>query len=719
MTRVRFPGRLETSTKLFGQFTFKDLARLLLPATIVYTTAPTPVLFGVAAVTGVAWYWAKPFNQHLDQLAYNSVRWLVEKKTTNYVYPKAENTYVKTNTGRAAIIQVSATNLDMKTGPEQGALHNIYQDLLDKVNYPLHIHSVQTKLSLEDYAQEIAKSGNGDEYLREDYVEFCHNLSDRDLSKTTHYIVLRAEQETSHCLKQKLPVNLNQKSKTAKGKLDDRSREVTKALNTGEIQAERLKGRKISQTADRISITPPGTAVLEEKEEAGISPAWASDPKRYSSNNHYRKTLYVSEYPASLEMGWPLHLLRTDGLVDVVQVVEPRDPGKATKKLQNLSEKLNAEINSFLSQGYRGTNKLESLLEDTEWILDLLADRKASPVDYGVYITSHSDSQQKALQTHRQVKNRLNTQQLQYENTVLRTDQAYKTDQPLLRDALNETQLVPSNSAAAGFPFGTQQNSDEHGVIHGIDTSDDTPILADRFQWSSHSTARMGMVGSGKSYTAKLELIRSSIVYDNLQIIVVDPKKEYDQLIKKLGGVKADPRQTHGLKQAEGQHLCFQVEERGQEENVDQLVDLVREIYSYTSKNQDKTLVLIDEARILMNDEEGRQVLNQFILEARDTNTAITLISQNASHFTHCREGREILDNMPAKVFMRHERVPDSVADYFQLSDRERQELYELKTGTDAEYSEALLKISGKLDTRIRIESTDYEHRLINRGDNQ
>jgi type IV secretory pathway VirB4 component len=109
--------------------------------------------------------------------------------------------------------------------------------------------------------------------------------------------------------------------------------------------------------------------------------------------------------------------------------------------------------------------------------------------------------------------------------------------------------------------------------------------------------------------------------------------------------------------------------------------------------------------------------LNQFVLEARDTNTAITLISQNASHFTYCREGREILDNMPGKVFMRHDRVPEDVVDYFQLSQQEKQELYELKTGTDSAYSEALLKITGRLDTRVKIESTQVEESIINRGE--
>jgi type IV secretory pathway VirB4 component len=221
------------------------------------------------------------------------------------------------------------------------------------------------------------------------------------------------------------------------------------------------------------------------------------------------------------------------------------------------------------------------------------------------------------------------------------------------------------------------------------------------------------MVGSGKSYTTKIELLRSDIVYDDLQIIAVDPKKEYRKVIESLNGVCVRLPYSGDLDQLGDRHACFQVKERGQRDDVNTLVDLVQDIYRYTSKNQRKTLVLIDEARILMNHETGRQVLNQFVLEARDTNTAITLVTQNASHFTYCREGQEILDNMPGKVFMRHDRVPDSVVEYFQLSERERQELHELKTGTDSPYSEALLKISGKLDTRIRIKSTDTEHRII------
>ena len=701
MPGIRFPGKLTVSTRFFGQLTAKDLTRLITPLGLAYLLTPTLPGFTLAALFAVTWYWWTPYGQHLDTLLYNLIRWNIQVKKINQRSKGfARDDHINLGNGQAvAIIEITPTNLDMKTTAEKQALHSVYQNLVDIVNYPIHITSRQEKLDLENYIQKIKQGIPEHGRVKREYIRLCELYSEQNLTHTKHYIKIFAEKDSKTLLPSFLQVeDEDLTEKTLKEELNSRANEVIDTVNTAELQAESVTGHELKNKNRSANTTSPP-----------IKPGWTlkNDGPVF---NGYKKTFYISEYPSSVELGWSLQLLRVDGSVDITQVIEPRNPGKAASRLQRISEKLNAEIDSFLSQGYRGTNKLETLLEDAEWMLDLFAERKATPVDYGVYITSKADTEKKCIQTHRQVKNRLNTLQIQYRSPVFRTDQAYITDHPGKGDKLRETQLLPSTSAAAGFPFGTQTTQQNQGVIYGVDTNDETPVLADRYSWPSHSMARMGMVGSGKSYAAKLELLRTSLVYEDLQIIVVDPKQEYSRIIEALNGrtqtLDSDYRFTD-------EHLCFQVNERGQQEDVEQLVDLVQEIYSYTSKNREKTLVLIDEARILMNHKQGRRVLNQFVLEARDTNTAITLVSQNASHFTYCREGREILDNMPGKVFMRHDRVPDSVVDYFQLSDQERQELYELKTGTESQYSEALLKITGKLDIRIQIESTPIEDKII------
>ena len=64
-------------------------------------------------------------------------------------------------------------------------------------------------------------------------------------------------------------------------------------------------------------------------------------------------------------------------------------------------------------------------------------------------------------------------------------------------------------------------------------------------------------------------------------------------------------------------------------------------------------------------------------------------------------------------MFFRHQRVSPDIVDYFQLSEQEVIDLYDLKTGTESSYSEAILKISGRLDAKIRVKATPAEHQLI------
>ena len=715
MSRVeyRMPGRLKVPARFFGKFTWKQLVRLALPPILcvaIFGSTLTPELvfwLAISALIGVAWYGFRPFNQYIGELAVNAATWLVgwSNVAGNAVEELSDN-YVVTESGEVlAVIEVEPASLEMRTEPEQRALVSIYRNLFETVSYPVQVHSRQKPLSLEEYRSLIAENGSPDKVLKQDYVEHIEEFNAGKLSRTRHFIVIRVNRDSQRWIEKQLRSSLSfleEEEETERqillDELDSRCRDVLSTLNTADLSAERLEKQELKDVIY-------SNRRLEPKPD----PFHTTQPK--DGRGEYRKTVSLTEFPTSVQAGWPAQVMRTDGLVDVVQVIEPRSTAKTSKKLQRVSEKLNAEIDSLLRQGYRGTNKLEGLLEDTEWFLDLLANREDQAVDYSVYITAHGDNREACDRTFEKVCNRLETVQIDYEKPVFRTVDAYHTDSILHPDHLGEKLLVPARCAAAGFPFTVRDTSQEQGVIYGVDTSDESPALFDRFEWSSHSMARMGMVGSGKSYAAKIELLRAALAYPDLKVVIVDPKNEYSSITRALDGT------TYTLGEDDYSFdedtVCFQVDERGQEENTELLVDLVQQIYSAVSQDQRKTLVVIDEARILMNDETGRRVLNRFVLEGRDTNTAVTLISQNASHFTYCREGREILDNMPGKVFMRHDRVPESVVDYFQLSQREEQELYELKTGTDSDHSEALFKVTGRLDTRLRIESTPQENALI------
>jgi len=718
--RIRIPS-IQVHTRFFGRFTPRDLLRLAVPilllGAVFYAPSTAPLrtlgMIGVGLLIGLAIYATRWEERHLDQLALAAGRWLTMQylTKTSTTTPQCNHRYLAADDGITGAIEVTPTELDLKTRDRQEALHSLYKQLFDTISYPIEIHSRTELLDLSTYLQRLDGRVDTPDDLVTAYRQYCHDLDTGDTLQTRHYIVVHATHDTTTGLTQ-LASSLRPDTETGeKGVktdqlvdiLDTRCRQIEDLLNASDLEARRVTGDRLTALTDHVTTS-------------GEDPHY-----RYTATGHtWTRTITLTDYPEDLRFGWPLPLFRLPGHIHLTQAVTPQTSGEVVSTLERKLEQATAEIESFLAGGHLGTNKLEQQQRDIQWLLDLFTKRNDTPVKQAVYLTVEAETKEACDDRFRRVTEQLDARQIGYREPVFQSDHAAQATAFTGGDPLHEARLMPSRSVAAAFPFGTAQTSYQSGVVYGMDAADGTPVLLDRFQWSSHSMAIMGVTGSGKSYLAKLEILRSYLAYPDVSIAVFDPKKEYSDIVEALGGVVTvqGPNQTHEVQDYSGEAYrpriaSYEVPDRGQGENVTILVDLLRDVYQEVSSSESRTLVFIDEARILLNDTAGRNLLNQFVLEARDTETAITMLSQNASHFTHSRQGREILNNVPGTILMRHDRVADSVRQYFQLSNEEVQQLYTLKTGTDCRYSEGLLKVSNRLDAKLRIQSTPQEHEVI------
>lgn len=73
------------------------------------------------------------------------------------------------------------------------------------------------------------------------------------------------------------------------------------------------------------------------------------------------------------------------------------------------------------------------------------------------------------------------------------------------------------------------------GVLVGAEPESGVPLLADR--WSVHNPTRLvvGTSGAGKSYAAKLELLRQHVA--GVRAVIIDPEAEFGPLTGALGGL--------------------------------------------------------------------------------------------------------------------------------------------------------------------------------------
>ena len=93
-----------------------------------------------------------------------------------------------------------------------------------------------------------------------------------------------------------------------------------------------------------------------------------------------------------------------------------------------------------------------------------------------------------------------------------------------------------TTEALAGLmPFKAQEVRDQGGVYYGQNVISKNLIIANRKELLNGNGFVLGVSGSGKSFTAKREMVNLALSTDD-DIIVIDPESEYRPLIEGLGG---------------------------------------------------------------------------------------------------------------------------------------------------------------------------------------
>lgn len=85
------------------------------------------------------------------------------------------------------------------------------------------------------------------------------------------------------------------------------------------------------------------------------------------------------------------------------------------------------------------------------------------------------------------------------------------------------------------MPFRAQEIRDQGGVYYGQNVISKNLIIANRKELLNGNGFVLGVSGSGKSFTAKQEMVNLALSTED-DIIVVDPEAEYRPLIEGLGG---------------------------------------------------------------------------------------------------------------------------------------------------------------------------------------
>lgn len=95
--------------------------------------------------------------------------------------------------------------------------------------------------------------------------------------------------------------------------------------------------------------------------------------------------------------------------------------------------------------------------------------------------------------------------------------------------------LLDAATVAATIPHPVGPAGCGEGVLAGVEPESGVPLLLDRFRAHNPTRLVVGTSGAGKSYAAKLELIRQRVA--GASAVVVDPEGEFGHVADVLGGL--------------------------------------------------------------------------------------------------------------------------------------------------------------------------------------
>lgn len=105
---------------------------------------------------------------------------------------------------------------------------------------------------------------------------------------------------------------------------------------------------------------------------------------------------------------------------------------------------------------------------------------------------------------------------------------------PQLTDQLQIRRNMNTGAISTSFPFTSADLTDNKGILYGVNMHNNGLVIFDRFTLENANLVVFAKSGAGKSFTVKLEALRSMMV--GADVLIIDPENEYQKLSDAVGG---------------------------------------------------------------------------------------------------------------------------------------------------------------------------------------
>ncbi len=257
-------------------------------------------------------------------------------------------------------------------------------------------------------------------------------------------------------------------------------------------------------------------------------------PKNINVSGRFARVFFVVSYPRYLTDGWLEPVLNLEREMDVTIVIHPIETAETLKKFQKKVAEVQSQINERADKGMVRDPQLDAAYRNLEELRDKLQQAEEKLFNVGLYIAIYADSEQGLDKIETEVKGFLDTRLIYLKPALFQQEDGFISIIPVVTDKLLVHSKFNSSPLSSFFPFTSFDLTSDTGILYGINRHNSSLVLFDRYKLTNYNSVTFATSGAGKSYTLKLEILRSLMF--GTEVIIIDPEHEYEYLAEGTGG---------------------------------------------------------------------------------------------------------------------------------------------------------------------------------------
>lgn len=248
----------------------------------------------------------------------------------------------------------------------------------------------------------------------------------------------------------------------------------------------------------------------------------------------YMRTLYISGYPFVASSGWMDSLINFNHDTDISYHLHEVSALSALPKLHRKITELESTKRAMMRAGKIVGSEITDPLESAIELRDKIQRGQEKLFQMSIYVCVRADNLEELNKITKLLEATMSARLFYSKVARYQQLEALQSILPRSQDQIAQKRNLDSSSAALTFPFMSSELVQESGILYGVNKSNNSLVILDRYSLQNANSITFAQSGAGKSYTTKVEILRQ--LMQGTRVIVIDPEREYKRLTDSVDG---------------------------------------------------------------------------------------------------------------------------------------------------------------------------------------